>query len=44
LSVSGCFAIALMTMGGAVMTSAPILPASVMWFTERIEAARIWVS
>ncbi len=44
LSVSGWLAIALMTAGGAVATSAPILAASAMWFTVRIEAARICVS
>lgn len=44
LSVSGWFAIALMTPGGAVITSAPINAASFTWLTVRIEAARICVS
>ena len=43
LSVRTWFAIALMTAGGAVMTSAPILAQSITWFTVRIEAARISV-
>ena len=36
--------IALITAGGAVITSAPIRALSQAWFTVRIEAARIWVS
>lgn len=44
LSVSTWLAMALITAGGAVATSAPILAHSDMWLGERIEAARIWVS
>ena len=44
LSVRMWFAIALMTAGGAVITSAPMRAHSMMWFTDRIEAASRFVS
>jgi putative hemolysin len=43
LSVSGCLTSALSVAGGTVATSAPIMAASLTWFTVRIEAARISV-
>src|SRR5690606_31420023 len=44
LSVSTWLAIALMTEGGAVITSAPTRAHSITWLTERIEAASRLVS
>jgi hypothetical protein len=43
LSVRTWLASALMTAGGAVMTSAPISAQSLTWLAVRMEAARIWV-
>lgn len=43
LSVSGCLTSALRIPGGTVATSAPIMAASLTWFTVRIEAARMSV-
>src|SRR5690606_6694072 len=42
-SVSGCLTSAFRMAGGTVATSAPIMAASLTWFTVRIEAARMSV-